>query len=315
MMDRARFVAAGRPRWARLEVLLGKYTLADGASWSELSDLYRGVCADLSRARGLDDHDDVRVYLDDLAGRAHNRMYGTRRRVTVDVVRYVAQDVPAQVRASWRWVLLASALFYVPGILCMLGAYVSPEFAAQVLDEGTLSQMEEAYSVAPDDRPVGEAAMMAGFYVYNNVSIAFRCFATGVMGGLGSVFFLVYNGAVIGTVFGHLALVGNGWNLLGFVSGHSAWELTGIVVAGAGGLRMGWALIDTGGLTRTASLRRAGPELFRLVVAAALMLGVAAAIEGFWSASPVPVGAKYAFGVLQVVLVVAWLGLSGRGRA
>ena len=40
----------------------------------------------------------------------------------------------------------------------------------------------------------GGDAMMAGFYVYNNVGIAFRCFSTGALAGLGSVFYLVYNG-------------------------------------------------------------------------------------------------------------------------
>ena len=45
---------------------------------------------------------------------------------------------------------------------------------------------------------------MAGFYVWNNVGIAFRCFATGALFGLGSVFYLVYNGLVLGTIEGHL---------------------------------------------------------------------------------------------------------------
>jgi len=44
--------------------------------------------------------------------------------------------------------------------------------------------------------------MMASFYVYNNVGIAFRCFATGILFGLGSIFFLVYNGLCIGVVAG-----------------------------------------------------------------------------------------------------------------
>ncbi|MGB0685819.1 MAG: hypothetical protein ACPGQD_06530, partial [Planctomycetota bacterium] len=42
-----------------------------------------------------------------------------------------------------------------------------------------------------------------------------------------------YNGLTIGTVFGHLGSVGLLGNLLEFTSGHSSWELTGIVVSGA----------------------------------------------------------------------------------
>jgi hypothetical protein len=52
--------------------------------------------------------------------------------------------------------------------------------------------------------------------------------------------------------------------------------------------------------------------VFRLVVGAAAMLFVAAAIEGFWSASPIPFPLKLAFGFVQIVLVAAWLLLGGR---
>ncbi len=153
---------------------------------------------------------------------------------------------------------------------------------------------------------------MAGFYVYNNVGIAFRCFATGGLFGLGSVFFLIYNGLTIGTVMGHLFGVGSGMNLFNFICGHGPWELTAIVISGAAGLRLGWALIMTGGRTRVGSLKAAGPVLYRLVVGAAVMLVVAALVEGFWSASPIPPVGKWLFAATQVVLVTSWLALGGR---
>jgi len=117
---------------------------------------------------------------------------------------------------------------------------------------------------------------------------------------------------VIGVVEGHLWANGVGWNLLVFTSGHTAWELTGIVVSGAAGLRMGWALVATDGLPRFASLAAAGPVLYRLIVGAVALLAVAAAIEGFWSASPVPDIGKLVFGAIQILIVAAWLLLGGR---
>ena len=76
---------------------------------------------------------------------------------------------------------------------------------------------------------------------------------------------------------------------------------------------MGWAMIDTQGRTIAGSLRKASPVLFRLISGAAFMLFVAAAIEGFWSASPVPFEGKIAFGIAQCVIVFLWLYLGGRG--
>jgi len=113
-------------------------------------------------------------------------------------------------------------------------------------------------------------------------------------------------------VKGYLFAVGYGGNLLDFIAGHGPWELTGIVVSGTAGLRMGWAMVVTGGRTRVGSLREAAPALYRLVVGAVALLLVAAVIEGFWSATPMPSVAKYSFGLVQVAIVAAWLGLGGR---
>src|SRR5262249_45524096 len=158
------------------------------------------------------------------------------------------------------------------------GARASGAFAAEVLPESMIEEMEEMYS-KPSVRSGGENVRMAGFYVNNNVGIAFRCFATGALFGLGSVVFLVYNGLLMGAVSGMLARTGQGMNLLTFCCGHSFFELTAIVISGAAGLRMGYALVSTGGRTRWGSLRRCADELVQLVSGAALMLLVAALIE------------------------------------
>jgi len=75
---------------------------------------------------------------------------------------------------------------------------------------------------------------------------------------------------------------------------------------------MGYALIDTGGLTRVGSLRRAAPEIAQLVAGAAMMLVIAAAIEGFWSPSSAPAPVKWSVAGLLTVAVTAYLALAGR---
>lgn len=310
-MDRDAFVEPRRARWKRLDDLLIRGARRADA-WSELASLYRSVCADLAAARSRGVPDDVVHYLDELAGRAHNALYGARRAGGRSWLRLIAAEFPQELRTQWRFFLVSTILFYGPFVVGALGALADPRFATLILPEAQLSQMESMYS-GDLARGGGQDAAMAGFYVWNNIGIAFRCFATGALAGLGSFFFLVYNGLVIGTVFGHLGSVGLIGNLLAFTAGHSAWELTGIVVSGTAGLRMGWALVATGGRTRVGSLRHAGPSLFRLVVGTTVLLAVAAAIEGFWSAGPVPAIGKYAFGIVQIGIVAAWLFFGGRG--
>lgn len=313
-MNRESFLAERRPRWEELERLLALPRWLRANEWARLATLYRAVCADLARAQGTGLGDDIRHYLDELAGRAHNRLYGARQRGALRLFELVGREFPREVRASAPFMLLATVLFYGPMLIGVIGPWVDPGFAAAVLPPAQLAQFEAMYS-EQTVRGSGEDAAMAGFYVLNNVGIALRCFATGALFGLGSIFYLVYNGLILGTVAGWLLITGLSGNFLAFVSGHASWELTAVVVAGGAGLRLGWALIDTGGRTRAGSVRHHGPALYRLVVGVAAMLVVAALIEGFWSAGPVPFVGKLVFGAVQWVVVIAWLLLGGRREA
>src|SRR6202044_2808702 len=136
-------------------------------------------------------------------------------------------------------------------------------------------------------RGAGADVAMAGFYVNNNVGIALRCFATGLFFGLGSAFYLVANGLSTGAIMGYVASHGAGDNILTFVVGHGSLELGAIVLAGGGGLSLGWSIVAPGDKTRVASLQATARSVVIVMFGAAVMLFMAAAVEGFWSGSPV----------------------------
>jgi len=96
---------------------------------------------------------------------------------------------------------------------------------------------------------------MFAYYINNNVGIGFRMYAGGILFGIGSVFFGVYNGIVIGAVAGHLTGIGYGETFWSFVPGHSAPELLGIVISGAAGLMLGRALVKPGQRSRLIALK------------------------------------------------------------
>jgi uncharacterized membrane protein SpoIIM required for sporulation len=135
-----------------------------------------------------------------------------------------------------------------------------------------------------------------------------------VLLGLGSAFFLIYNGLITGVVAGLVSGAGHGLNLLTFTCGHSSFELSAIVIAGTAGMVMGYALVETNGLTRWASVRRRARELATLVLGAAFMLLIAALIEGFWSPSGVPAPVKWGVALVNCTVVALYFTLAGRVR-
>ena len=147
------------------------------------------------RAQAAGYSPDVIALLDGLAARAHNALYSAPPYRMRAVWELIAADFPRTLRRHGRFFALAIALFVLPGVLGFAGAMRSRAFALQILPAESVEQMEEAYAEGfGKGRKAGVNTFMTGFYVYNNVGIAFRCFATGVLFGLGSVFFLVYNG-------------------------------------------------------------------------------------------------------------------------
>ncbi len=316
-MTRDEFVAQRSPCWRELEELLDAPRAADnGERIAHIAALYRELCADTMRARSLGFGPDLRRRLDALAARSHNFLYRTPRQHAMSAVRRMLSDFPRTVREQWPFVLTAAVLFWLPFAVGLIGALHSQAFAERVLSAEALEQAAESYSRGfAAGRSSGTNATMAGFYVSNNIGIAFRCFATGVLFGAGSVFFLVYNGLNTGTVVGYVHFVGHGRNIFTFVCGHSAFELGAIVICGAAGLKLGYSLLDTGGLTRLASLRVSGKSTVTLVLGAAMLLTLAAALEAFWSPSSAPDQLKWVVGAANWVFLFAFLAFAGEPRS
>ena len=311
------FVAQRQPEWRELDALLGQEkALAshDGGTISRIASLYRALCTDLVRCQSARYTPDLAGYLNGIAGRAHSALYGARPVRAFGLSGLILREFPASLRKNWRFFLLATLLFVVPWAIGQIGTMTSPAFARQVLPARELEGMARMYSKGFDEgRAAGIDAGMAGFYVQHNVGIAFRCFAMGILLGLGSMYALVYNGLVIGTVTGHVMQAGFGSNIWTFMCGHGPYEITAIFIAGGAGLEMGYALVATGGLTRIGSLRKAGANIFAQIIGAAAMLVIAAMIEGFWSPSSLPDQVKWAFSAVNMTLVILFLAFAGRG--
>lgn len=309
------FIARRQAEWTALNDILtsGKpLHRLPAADISRFSALYRGACADLVHARDVGFTPDLVAYLDGVAGRAHNLLYAAPPYRLGAAWDLVAREFPRALRRNGWFFALGMGLFFVPMIVCVIVTMLFPDFALQVLSPDQLQGMANMYSEGLSGRDEGEDTGMAGFYVYNNVGIAFRCFATGILLGFGSLFFLLYNGIVMGTVLGHVIAAGHGHNILTFVCTHGTFELTAIAIAGGAGLQMGYALVDTGGRTRLGSLRAQGRDLAIIIIGAAVMLFIAAGLEAFWSPSSVPPPFKWAAAGLFTVLLTLYFSLAGR---
>jgi uncharacterized membrane protein SpoIIM required for sporulation len=131
--------------------------------------------------------------------------------------------------------------------------------------------------------------------------------------GVGSLFYLAFNGAYGGAIGGYLTQKGLAQTFYSFVVTHSAFELTAIVLSGAAGLKIGHALLAPGRHTRLQSLVRAARESVVIIYGVVAFLLIAAAIEAFWSSARwIPTYMKYSVAALVWICVLSYLTLQGR---
>ncbi|MBU4634093.1 stage II sporulation protein M [Pseudomonas chlororaphis] len=283
---------------------------------------YRRLCQHLALAQERGYSSFLVDPLQQLALRGHQQLYRQRSPLGARVLGFILAGFPQLVREEWRFVLAASLVFF--GSLLGIGllVYLVPELIYSVVSPQQVAEMQRLYD--PDasrlgrlaNRAAGEDWMMFGYYIMNNIGIAFQTFASGLLFGLGSLFFLFFNGLTIGAVAGHLTQIGYGATFWSFVVGHSAFELSAIALAGAAGLKMGWALIAPERLPRGEALLLAARTSVRLICGVILFLLIAAFIEAYWSSLTWPaLWIKYLVGSACWLLVLAYLIFAGRRHA
>lgn len=285
---------------------------------AEIPHAYRRLCLHLALARDRAYSPELVDRLNHLALRGHHLLYGARSHRRSRITRFFLEDFPKRVRADWPLVAIAAALFFGPMIAIGAALQVYPDFVHYLLSPRTIAHIQEMYDPANPRlgmRAADTDVMMFAYYIWNNVRIGFQCFATGLLFGVGTVFYLVSNGIQIGAIAGNLTQTGFGTPFWSFVSGHSAMELTAIVISGAAGLKLGAALIAPGNMSRRAALVAASRGAIRLVYGAATMFLVAAFIEAFWSPLTIfPPATKYAVGAIMCAVVLTYFLFVGRAR-
>ena len=285
------------------------------AAIERFGKLYRAVCADLALADAYQLPPNTVHYLHQLVGRAHNHLYPSRRFHLEGWGHELFHHVPQRLFAD-RSVRLAFLLFWGVLLVNAINAYWSRNFAEEVVGKAQLQMFEEMY-----DQPLSERAdeesflqqrnLMAGFYVQHNSTIGLRCFALGLLLGIGGIFATLSNAEQIGAVFGHMASVPQSTNFYNFVTAHGPFELTAIVLAAAAGMRLGFSIIDTRGWSRAASLKLAARTAVPTVSASVLLFCLAALIEGYVSPSALPYGVKASVAALSTCLLVFYFVVLG----
>jgi uncharacterized membrane protein SpoIIM required for sporulation len=308
------FIARNTPVWNRLAQLTSQARHGLGrlapAEIDELVVLYQRVSAHLSHARTAYRDPSLTMRLTTLVTQASGVIYRGRSRPGSAVADFFVWRFPAAVYQSGRFIAVAAALLLVPAFV--FGVWLGTSDAA--LDVAVPDAVREAYvqndfeSYYSSDSATNFSAQVT----VNNIQVALMAFATGILACIPTVLLLAYNGVNVGVAAGMFADAGELDRFFGLILPHGLLELTAVIIAGAAGLRVGWAVIAPGDRSRAEAL---GTEARRAVlIALGLMVAfvVAGFIEGFVTGRGVPTALRIAIGVAAELAFVLWIVVQGR---
>jgi uncharacterized membrane protein SpoIIM required for sporulation len=310
-MISATWLQKRRPYWERLEDLLKQAQTRGLRRLShpelrELSLLYRQTAADLSAVRVDGASGQYSRYLNNLLALAHNITYSGARARASEMFVFFRRTFPVTFRRNFHLIALGFGIFAVTALFAALLTWYVPDFKMYILGPGMIRTIEQKKMWT--DSIVGlEPAVSSGIMTHN-LSVTFATFAGGITFGIFTVYSLVINGLLIGTIGTACAMGGMSVPLWSFVASHGSLELPSIFIAAGAGLRIAQGMLAPGYMTRRASLVNAGRDAMVLIVGCIPLLIVAGILEGFVSPRPnIPVAAKFALGGALFTALVMWL--------
>ena len=249
--------------------------------------------------------------LNKLVMRLYRELYRYQTESRLNYYRFLVRGFPLTIYRHRVFIAVALLVFLLPGLIAGTWVYLDENAIYSILDGSSVRQVEQMYDPSAHkigrEREAETDIFMFGFYIQNNISIAFRCFAGGLLAGLGTLFVLFFNGLHIGSIAGHLTRLDYVETFYPFVVGHGAFELTAIVFSGAAGLKLGYSILNPGQFSRLNALRMAGRESIPMLYGIVLMLVIAAFMEAFWSSNAsLPISVKYTVGAICWALVLLY---------
>ncbi|MGJ8672431.1 stage II sporulation protein M [Rubritalea sp.] len=285
----------------------------------QIPQMIRERCQELSIARHRMYGEAVCEFLNQQVIRGHKVLARSSGGFVEKTLHFFSQEFPQVMRREWKLHILCWLFFLIPLFGMWISIHYDLDWVRSILGSDGMAGMDSMYGKGEEANldmrdETGANFMMFGHYVHNNIGIDFQIIAGGILAGVGSLFILLMNGLGIGGAMAYVIEYGDPVKFFTFVSGHAPYELTGMVVAGMAGMRIGLGLLNPGRMSRGRALLESGKRGLPLVYGAFILTFMAACVEGFWSAHSFTPWIKYTVGFVGWALLILYFVFAGRGK-
>jgi len=280
-MKETSFIKQNKQKWYKFEQMYQQ----NRKDPDELSKLFIELTDDLSYARTHYPKRSVRVYLNGLAQKVYDRLYRKKRDSFGKVFQFWKTGLPLEIYRSRKALLTSLIVMAVGFVIGWTSTVDDPYFLDIVAGEGRVLYEEECIA---DNKPISvyqtqDETTMFFDLVINNLRVSFLAFVMGILISIGTGFFMVYNGILLGSFLAFYKFKGYLLVCMLTVWLHGTFEISAIIIAGAAGITLGNSMLFPGSMTRAQSMLVGAKRGMKIMIGLAPFMIVAGFIEAFVS--------------------------------
>lgn len=281
-MREAAFIKQNKEKWLEFE----KSLYSSGAKKPErLADLFIQINNDLAYAQTYYPKSNVIKYLNALAATAYHKIYG-QQKSKKGIAGFWTYEVPMIMYQYRKYFYFSFALFFLMIIIGVFSSIYEPQFVRSILGNGYVNMTEDNIQNGDPLAVYNNTSTFGDFNSFfliamNNLRVGLMSFLYGLFGGVGSMYFMLVNGVMVGSFQYMFFEKGHFFLSLRTIWMHGAMEIFAMCIEIGAGILMGTSYLFPGILTRWQAFFQKGKAALKIVISTIPFTLAAALIEGY----------------------------------
>jgi len=279
-MREVAFIKQNKEKWLSLEKAVFNNDFKDP---DELASQYTNLINDLAYAQTYYPKSKVITYLNQLAAKAFQKIYKTKREDKYRIISFWKTEVPLLTYEYRKYIYAAFTIFVLFTFVGTISAANDGGFVRSILGDNYVNQTI-ANIEAGDPVAVYKSGSNWGSFIgitINNLRVGLIAFALGILGGIGTVWVLFQNCIMLGSFQYFFYEKGVLWESVRGIWIHGAMEIFAIVIEAAAGLILGASILFPHTYSRYNSFKKGAKTGVKILISTFPFTFSAGFLEGF----------------------------------
>lgn len=279
-MREALFIKKNKDRWLRIQ----KQPSADP---DEMAADFIQLVDDLAYAKTFYPAGQVTKFINAQASRIYLDVYSNRKEESNRLIRFWKYDLPLTIRKHHRKILFTFIVFVIFFVIGFFTAAQDETVAYDIMPNGE-EYVRKTKENIDNNNPFGIYESGNGILSWlgimaNNIIVALRVYASGIVLGIPSIFDLAQFGVMVGVFDQLFAGHGLGLDFWLVVFVHGTLEIAAFILTAAAGLVLGTSFLFPGTIRRVDALKQGAKDSVKIIVGLLPIFGMAAFFEGLFT--------------------------------